>query len=405
MPNNHKKALDKKARILAAAEEVVSEKGLNDTTISDISKKAGVADSIIYQFFKGKEDLVFSIPESKYKELFSQLDEHLQGILDVRSRLSKIMWFHLRYCDMHPQYARILYFECLSNKDFYSHPGYEVIRKYARILLSSIQEGMATNCFRSDVEPRFIRDILMGFLGCELIGWLAVGDVDSCVPDLPDIMNLVWGMLAPDTRPEQENKADRILRAAESVFAENGFHKTKVSDIAKLAGVGEGTVYEYFGTKEDLLLAIPERHFNTYSHGLHEIFNIQDPLKKLRRYIKYYFSLFSTKRDFLRVFLIQIQLSRGFYGSKAFKAFEQFFKFADPIIEEGKAQGVFREDANARLFRYLFIGTFNNLTLRWFVLNSDEKVDKMQAIDQITDLLCSAVTVDGEMRRRGQATE
>ena len=405
MPNNHKKSLDKKARILAAAEEVVSEKGLNDTTIADISKRAGVADSIIYQFFKGKDDLVFSIPESKYDEVLSQLDEHLQGILDVRSRLSKIMWFHLRYCDMHPQYARILYFECLSNKDFYTHPGYEVIRKYAHTLLSCIQEGMATNRFRSDVEPRFIRDILMGFLGCELVGWLAVGDIDSCVPDLPGMMSLVWGMLAPGPRQEQESKADRILRAAESVFAENGFHKTKVSDIAKLAGVGEGTVYEYYGTKEELLLAIPERHFNTYSDGLNEIFQIQDPLKKLRRYIKYYFSLFSTKRDFLRVFLIQIQLSRGFYGSKAFKAFEQFFNFADPIVEEGKAQGVFRQDANARLFRYLFIGTFNNLTLRWFVLNTDERIDKMQAIDQITDLLCSAVTVDGDMRHQGLAAE
>ena len=62
---DEKKAQDKKARILAAAEEVVSEKGLNDTTISDISKKAGVADSIIYQFFKGKDDLVFSIPRSE----------------------------------------------------------------------------------------------------------------------------------------------------------------------------------------------------------------------------------------------------------------------------------------------------------------------------------------------------
>ncbi|MBU4573901.1 MAG: TetR/AcrR family transcriptional regulator, partial [Proteobacteria bacterium] len=112
-----KKAQEKKDRILAAAEEIVSQKGLNDATISDISKKAGVADSIIYQFFKGKEDLVFSIPEAKFNEVFSQLDEHLQGIWDVESRLSKIVWFHLRYCDMHPQYAKILYFECLSNKD------------------------------------------------------------------------------------------------------------------------------------------------------------------------------------------------------------------------------------------------------------------------------------------------
>lgn len=393
------KALDKKARILAAAEEIVSQKGLIDTTISEISKKAGVADSIIYQFFKGKEDLVFSIPESKFDEIFFQLDDHLQGIWDVESRLSKILWFHLRYCDTHPQYAKILYFECLSSKDFYEHPGYEVIRKYAQILLSCLEEGVASGQFRSDVEPRLVRDMLLGFLGCELMGCLAVGEIESCAPDLADIMSLVRGMLMP--RPiEAESKADKILQAAEKVFAEYGFYKAKVSNIAKMAGVAEGTVYEYFGTKEDLLMAIPEKHFNSYSDGLSGIFEIHRPSKKLRRYIKYYFSLFSTKRDFLRVFLIQVQLSRRFYGTEAFKIFEQFFKFSEPIIEEGKAQGDFRQDVNTRLFRYLFIGTFNNLTLRWFVLNTDTKIDKMQAIDKVTDLLCGAVSATQDARCR-----
>ena len=249
-----------------------------------------------------------------------QLDEHLQGIWDVESRLSKIVWFHLRYCDMHPQYAKILYFECLSNKDFYVHPGYEVLRKYAGMLLSCLEEGMATQRFRDDIEPRLVRDMILGFLGCELLGCLAVGDITSCVPDLHDFMNLVMGMLAPDHTQAQDGKAERILQAAETVFAEYGFQKTKVSDIAKLAGVGEGTVYEYFGTKEDLLLAIPEKHFNTYSAGLSEIFEMHHPLKKLRRYIKYYFSLFSTKRDFLRVFphpgavVAQLLRKRGLSG-------------------------------------------------------------------------------------------
>ncbi|NMD05998.1 MAG: helix-turn-helix transcriptional regulator, partial [Deltaproteobacteria bacterium] len=56
------KAQGKRQRIIAAAETVVSEKGLSEATISEIALAAGLSDSIIYKYFKGKEDIVFSIP-------------------------------------------------------------------------------------------------------------------------------------------------------------------------------------------------------------------------------------------------------------------------------------------------------------------------------------------------------
>ena len=62
---------DKKGRIMAAAEEIMSLKGLTESTISEISRTAGVADSIIYQHFRGKEDLLFSIPAERMKEVLT----------------------------------------------------------------------------------------------------------------------------------------------------------------------------------------------------------------------------------------------------------------------------------------------------------------------------------------------
>jgi AcrR family transcriptional regulator len=49
-----------KWRILSAGEEVMSEEGLARSSISEIASKAGVADSVIYQYFKGKQDLLVS---------------------------------------------------------------------------------------------------------------------------------------------------------------------------------------------------------------------------------------------------------------------------------------------------------------------------------------------------------
>jgi TetR/AcrR family fatty acid metabolism transcriptional regulator len=390
--NTKMKSLDKRLKILASTEEIVSEKGLSDTTISEIAKAAGVADSIIYQHFKGKDDIVFSIPAEREKEFFSLLTEHLEGIRDSESRLSKILWCYLRYCDTHPGYAKILYFDCLSSMDFYQSRGYEPIRRYARILLDCLERGVEQGQFRDDVDMHLVRDIVLGLIGCELLSFLAVGEIDAVPLDLEHMMRLIRGMLKPRTENE-EGKGDRILKAAERIFAEKGYYKARLAEIAKLAGVAEGTVYEYFGNKETLLLSIPDRHFRRYMQELPEVFEIRNPIRKLRRFIKYYFSLFSNERDFLKTFLIQIQLSRRFYRTEHFEGFVNFFRIIEQIIEEGKAQGCFRRDVNPRVFRNMFIGTFNNLTLRWFILQRDRQIDKMLRIDEVTNLLCAAVTV------------
>ena len=389
------KSDDKKERILAAAEEIISQKGIGDTTISEIARKAGVADSLIYQFFKGKQDLLFSIPAEREKEYLSLLDEHLQGIGDAESRLSKIIWFYLRYFDTHPGYARIFFFECLSSQDFYKSHGYVVVRRFAQILLESLKQGVAEGRLNPHMDSHLMRDVILGTLGCEMLTSLGVGEIEEGVSDYEDIMNLVRAMVLP-REESQKSKPDMVLNAAEKVFAEKGFAKAKVSEIAKLAGVAEGTVYEYFRSKEDLLLSIPERHFERYLGDLPEVFDIRSPLRKLRRFIRYFFSLFSTERDFLKVFLIQLQLSKRFYGTKEFDSFMNYFRTIEHIIEEGKAKGSFRKDVSPRVFRNMFIGTFNNLALRWFILGGDRHFDQMQKIDQVTDLLCSAVTVNNE---------
>ena len=53
-------------------------------------------------------------------------------------------------------------------------------------------------------------------------------------------------------------RREQILRAAEKIFAEKGFHETTISDIAKGAGLSEPTLYEYFSSKEEILFTIPE---------------------------------------------------------------------------------------------------------------------------------------------------
>jgi TetR/AcrR family fatty acid metabolism transcriptional regulator len=387
------RVVDKKAKILGAAEEIISQKGLAETTISEIAGKAKVADSVIYQYFKGKEDLLFSIPGERMKEVLILLDEQLQGIRDAESRLSKMIWFHLWYNDKQRGYARILLLECRSCNDFYTAPAYSYIRKYAGIMLGILEQGVKSGSFRNDIDMRLVREIILGTLDFETIGVLASGERDESVSDLEDIMSLIHAMIVKKNDSEDRTpKAERILLAAEEVFAERGFNKARISEIAELAQVAEGTVYEYFKNKEDLLLSIPVKRIQNYLDRLPEIFHIKSPIRKLRRLIKYHFSIFLMKREFLKVFLLQLQLTKRFYGSKAYESIRGYFRVIEGVIEEGKLDGSFRSDVNARVFRNMFLGTFSHMALRWLILG--QGTDKMGEIDHVTNLMSEAVLMN-----------
>jgi len=71
---------------------------------------------------------------------------------------------------------------------------------------------------------------------------------------------------AADKQPG--DKRERILSAAERIFARHGFFAAKVSDVAKEAGVADGTIYLYFKSKDDLLISLFERRMQPVNHTL-----------------------------------------------------------------------------------------------------------------------------------------
>ena len=393
-------AEDKRERILASAEEVFAAKGLLGSSIAEIARKAQVTDSVIYQYFKGKEDLLFSIQGSRMPEVMKLLEESLEGIRDAESRLSKMLWFHLRYNETHREFARLLLLECRSHKDFYKSDGYALVREYAGVLLRVLEDGAKDGVFRDDLDMRVVRDVIFGTVDFEVLSLLVTGEIGEASADLDDILALILPMITkrPPWQDRPADKANRILFAAEQVFGEKGFVKAKIADVAKLAQVAEGTVYEYFQNKEDLLMSIASKRFQDHLNHLDEAFEIRTPLRKLIRLVRNHFSLYLTNRNFLRLFIIQVQLSPRFYTSKAYRIFRRYVRIIELAVEEGKAEGSFRQDVNSRVFRNLFLGTFNHMALRWFVLGQEPDFDKMREIDQVLELLAMAVLTDESLK-------
>jgi len=388
-------------KILAAAEEVMSQKGFANSSISEIARKASVTDSVIYQYFKGKQDLLFSVPGEKLKKLLVLLKEHLAGIPDVQSQLQKVIWLQLRYHDAHSGYARLLLMECRSFKAFYSSPAYEILREYTRIVSSILARGVQEGRFRVDAPIRLIRDVILGTLDMETISALTTAEMGSGESDFEDVVNLVDSMIVTNSAQEgvRANRLDAIIDAAKKVFAEKDFAKATISEIAGLAGVADGTIYEYFQSKEDILLSIATNRLESCLEKVAGAFDIKSPDRRLRRLIKYHFSSFLSDREFLKVFLMRLLINERFYTSKAFEIFRSYCRLIEDVVEEGKAAGVFRATVNSRVFRNMFLGAFSHMSMRWLVLRESAHVDKMEEIEQVTELLTSAVVASPPHRR------
>ncbi|MCP4551620.1 MAG: TetR/AcrR family transcriptional regulator [Bacteroidetes bacterium] len=384
---------EKKTKILNAAEQVMSVKGLIHSSISEIAEIAEVQESAIYQYFKGKEDLLFSVTNVRLKEALKLLYEQLEGIEDPASRLRKMIWFNLHYNDTHKKYARLLLMECRYSKSFYQHQAYSYVRQYVGNLLSILNNGVNKKVFRSDVNMRIVRDMIFGLLDWEKVSCFAIQEIEETIQDFEKIISLILPMitLQKSRKKVEPGKADRLLQAANTVFAEKGYFHTTMSEIAQKANVADGTIYEYFKNKEDLLFSIPKIHFEKHIENLYEIFHIKTPLRKLRRFIRYHFLLHLNDREFLSVFLLNIQFNAQFYKSPVYETFSNYIGILDNILEEGKKDGSIRSNIDNRVFRNLFLGTFSHISIRWFILGGKGKVDKMKELDEVVALLSRAV--------------
>lgn len=387
-----------KQQILNAAEQLISQKGGHEWTISRIARAAGIAESVIYHHFKNKEDLLFSITGSHMTEVLSNLEQHLEGIPDPLSRLSKMVWFHVHYNETHKEYHRILLFECRSNRNFYHHETYKLIRRYAKTLSSILWDGVNAGVFQGDADMRVMRDLVLGGLDWETLGSLTGQNPDHAPEDIQKIMDLVCGIIglrrrAPETGTD---KSTRILISAEKLFSERGYRHTSISEIAHLARVAEGTVYEYFKNKEDLLFSIPKSRFNEHIQSLDEMFQIKTPLKKLRRFMRNHFYLYLTRPEFLRTFLLDIQLNPRFYRTEALTFFQEYGAHMDDLLTEGKKDGSIHPFISNSVFKNFFFGGFCHVSLRWLILDTEPKADKMAEIDQLVNLLSRAVANENQ---------
>lgn len=189
----------KKQQIIQAATEVFGNSNFQNTAISEIAQKANVAEGTLYQYFKNKEDLFFSIPAEKTDEFCEEFDLHLQGINDTFGKIRKLIWYYLYFFKTNPAYARSLMLEMRVSKSFIRSKTYDRIKAFTDKVLEIIKEGQEEGRIRKDVDIFIIRELLLGFLEHRVTWWLLKEEKYDLVEHYDEIFELVFNGIKSST--------------------------------------------------------------------------------------------------------------------------------------------------------------------------------------------------------------
>jgi TetR/AcrR family transcriptional regulator, fatty acid metabolism regulator protein len=197
-------------------------------------------------------------------------------------------------------------------------------------------------------------------------------------------------------RPPGGDKRERILDAAERVFARAGFYNARVAEIAKEAGVADGTIYLYFKSKDDLLISLFESRMQRVLDTLAEaIAPHQSARDRLLAFIGAYTQLVSDNPPVAEVLTIELRQSSKFMKEHSNPRFGEFLKLLGSIIADGQRAGEFDHRVPPAVAARMIFGILDELALAW-LLGGGEKFDIVRAADWI-----GALTMTGLEARRG----
>ena len=186
------------------------------------------------------------------------------------------------------------------------------------------------------------------------------------------------------------SKRERILRAAVDVFARNGYFNAKVAEIAKTAGVADGTIYLYFDGKEDLLVTIFREHTRTYLTSLRsELATIRRPEERLRVAIRHHLESLGRDRALAVVYQVELRHSLKFMSLFSQEEVADYLEMLRAIVEEGQAEGVFRRTLHPQLVAKAIFGILDEMVTSWMLSEKDYVLEDQA--EQIADLVLTGL--------------
>jgi TetR/AcrR family fatty acid metabolism transcriptional regulator len=191
-------------------------------------------------------------------------------------------------------------------------------------------------------------------------------------------------------RIEKNHKYHQILEAAVKVFARQGFHQSTVAQIAKEAGVADGTIYLYFKNKDDILVQFFSfRAKQVFESFREEVDRAQNSLDKLRNLIHRHLAEFQRDRDGAIVYQVETHQNSRLAEAQIREMSQMYRDLISEIIEQGQQEGTIRKDLYVGLVKRFIIGAVDEVINTW--LHSDEGYDLVSMADPLVDLFIKGI--------------
>jgi AcrR family transcriptional regulator len=188
-----------------------------------------------------------------------------------------------------------------------------------------------------------------------------------------------------------QDKRQLILDAAVRVFARDGYHTSRVGDIAEEAGIAHGLLYHYFPSKEEVLATVFRENWGALLERFRRVEESDEPAdEKLRGIAK--ILLRTWRNDAALVTVMVREVARSPHLQGQVEEVQEAFLVIQRVIERGQVERSFRPDVDARLASWIFYGGLEEILTGWVLgqlPEGDEEVARAERT--VVDVVCGGL--------------
>ena len=188
------------------------------------------------------------------------------------------------------------------------------------------------------------------------------------------------------------DKRRQILDAAVRVFAREGFHSARVSDVADEAGVAYGLVYHYFDSKDEMLNELFSERWSLLLAAIEETDGETPARQRLARVAGFIVDSYRHDPELMKVIIVEVTRAANSFGRTHLPEIRKAYDLIAEIVAEGQAQGAFRDDIDPNFVSMSFYGAIEQLLSGWiFELIPSGSQDFDRAAELVVETICDGL--------------